>query len=205
MPEAAGHGGSDTPLAAAAGLDERCRDVIALADNFGIRRFHFAGYSMGGWIGTGLARSCPQRLLSLAIAGWDPIDGARHFTRLAGEEDRRREFEHLLNRLIVGKPSLVGAARREFYAVTYLRMFSDVPSLMWLATGLQPLMLAVGADDPYAMSVRHAADALGADFQVLPGDHLTAFGALELGTSILDWLRSQTSQFSMSTPATTRP
>ena len=47
----------------------RVADVVAVLDDLGIRRAHFYGYSMGGYIGWGIAKYAPDRFLSLIIGG----------------------------------------------------------------------------------------------------------------------------------------
>src|SRR5262249_18139552 len=58
--DARGHGSSDKPHDPAAyGLDKRAGDVVAVLDAIGISRAHFWGYSMGSWIGFGMAAFAP--------------------------------------------------------------------------------------------------------------------------------------------------
>ncbi len=61
-----GHGGAPVPPGpySMAGL---AADVIAVLDDLGIERFHYAGVSLGGAIGQWLAIHHPERLLSLAV------------------------------------------------------------------------------------------------------------------------------------------
>jgi pimeloyl-ACP methyl ester carboxylesterase len=60
--DARGHGRSDKPHdpEAAAGLERRPADVVAVLDDLGIDRAHYFGYSLGGWIGFGLAKYAPR-------------------------------------------------------------------------------------------------------------------------------------------------
>jgi pimeloyl-ACP methyl ester carboxylesterase len=74
--DARGHGASDKPHAPQAyGLPLFVGDVLAVLDEMEIARAHFFGYSMGGWIGFGLARYAPARLLSLIVGGHHPEGG----------------------------------------------------------------------------------------------------------------------------------
>ncbi len=58
-----GHGKSGKPHDPAMyGLASRASDVIAVLDDLGSRKADFMGYSMGGWIGFGLAKYGPQSL-----------------------------------------------------------------------------------------------------------------------------------------------
>jgi len=63
--DARGHGGSDAPPGPYS-LDTLGRDALALMDALGVAHAHFAGLSMGGMVGLGLALDRPDRLLSLA-------------------------------------------------------------------------------------------------------------------------------------------
>jgi 3-oxoadipate enol-lactonase len=60
-----GHGGSDAP-AGPYTLAQLGADAIGLMDALGIGKAHFAGLSLGGMTGLGLALDHPDRLLSLA-------------------------------------------------------------------------------------------------------------------------------------------
>jgi len=54
--DARGHGESDEPHDAAAyTLSSRVNDIVAVMDSIGILRADYWGYSMGGWIGFGMA------------------------------------------------------------------------------------------------------------------------------------------------------
>lgn len=45
-----------------------------MLDSLGIERAHYWGYSMGGWIGFGMAKHAPQRLRALIIGGQHPYE-----------------------------------------------------------------------------------------------------------------------------------
>ena len=69
-----GHGGSDKPHDVADyTLDRRVTDVTAVLDALGIEKASFWGYSMGGWIGFGLAMQRPQRVDRLVIGAQHPF------------------------------------------------------------------------------------------------------------------------------------
>ena len=71
-----GHGLSDKPSDAALyGDRQRAGDVIAVIDALGYERAHLLGYSMGGWMAVAAARYFPERLSTLVIGGWDPVNG----------------------------------------------------------------------------------------------------------------------------------
>lgn len=71
--DARGHGGSDKPHEPEAyKLDQFAKDITAVLDDLHIERAHFWGYSMGGWIGFGVASYAAHRLESLIIGGAQP-------------------------------------------------------------------------------------------------------------------------------------
>jgi pimeloyl-ACP methyl ester carboxylesterase len=70
MIDARGHGGSDKPhYPEAYRLEARVGDVVTVLDILGIAKAHFWGYSMGGWIGFGMAVFAPERVDRLVIGG----------------------------------------------------------------------------------------------------------------------------------------
>jgi pimeloyl-ACP methyl ester carboxylesterase len=84
--DARGHGTSDKPHDVAAyTLDHRVADVTAVLDVLRIEKAHFWGYSMGGWIGFGMAKYASQRLAKLVIGGQHPfardLSGLRQWLR----------------------------------------------------------------------------------------------------------------------------
>jgi pimeloyl-ACP methyl ester carboxylesterase len=71
--DARGHGMSGKPHDPAAyDLVLRAGDVLTAMDAAGVSRAHYVGYSMGGWIGFGLARAAPQRFTSMVLGGAHP-------------------------------------------------------------------------------------------------------------------------------------
>ncbi|MGC4086562.1 MAG: alpha/beta fold hydrolase [Polyangiaceae bacterium] len=72
--DARGHGQSDKPHAREAHtLPLRVGDVTAVLDALELPQVDFFGYSMGGWIGFGMAAYAPERLRSLIIGGAHPF------------------------------------------------------------------------------------------------------------------------------------
>jgi pimeloyl-ACP methyl ester carboxylesterase len=72
--DARGHGESDKPHDAAAyTLSNRVNDIVAVMNSIGILRADYWGYSMGGWIGFGMAMQAQARLRTIIIGGQDPF------------------------------------------------------------------------------------------------------------------------------------
>jgi pimeloyl-ACP methyl ester carboxylesterase len=71
--DARGHGQSDKPHDPKAyDLRLRAADVVAVLDDLRVQRADFLGYSMGGWIGFGLAKHFPERFNSFILGGAHP-------------------------------------------------------------------------------------------------------------------------------------
>lgn len=71
--DARGHGRSDKPHDGAAyDLRLRAADVVAVLDDLRVQRADFLGYSMGSWIGFGLAKHFPERFNSFILGGAHP-------------------------------------------------------------------------------------------------------------------------------------
>lgn len=65
-----GHGASDKPHDPQAyKMALRVADVVTVLDDLNISKAHYCGYSMGGWIGWGIAKYAPERFHSLIIGG----------------------------------------------------------------------------------------------------------------------------------------
>jgi pimeloyl-ACP methyl ester carboxylesterase len=79
-----GHGASDKPTDPESyALDLRVADVLAVMDDLQIERADYLGYSMGGWIGLGVASSVPERIGSLVVGGAHPYGQNLAFFRQA--------------------------------------------------------------------------------------------------------------------------
>ena len=114
--DARGHGLSDKPHDSAAyPLPLRVGDVVAVLDALNVPAAHYWGYSMGGWIGFGLAKYAPDRVQALIIGGAHPYErrlpGA---SRLDGS-DAKAFIEALLGRLGVDFATLPPEKQAEFF------------------------------------------------------------------------------------------
>lgn len=140
-----GHGQSDKPSHASRySLPNRAGDVAAVLDAEGIEKAHFIGYSMGGWIGTGMAKHRADRLLSLTIGGWDPetemppvaddFDLKRDLlsSRLRGKEARPDLVEWFEDAYLPGLAACWSHLRDKEGAVEALAdLAKSVPVMLW--------------------------------------------------------------------------
>jgi pimeloyl-ACP methyl ester carboxylesterase len=75
--DARGHGASAKPHDPAAYTAVlRVSDVVAVLDALHLRKVHYCGYSMGGWIGFALAQYVPERFHSLMLGEMHPYKRA---------------------------------------------------------------------------------------------------------------------------------
>lgn len=166
------------------GRDGRADLVAALADDRGVDRFHFVGYSMGGWVGGALARRHPDRLRSVSIGGWDVVDGMATSVRAVKELlDIDLTFDLLLD---LGRPVMpevadAGPERIAGWRRTHELLDAEAPDDLAVLGSLGvPLHLWCGRDDAYHAAMASAAESTGARFDSVPGDHFTAFHTHEV-------------------------
>jgi pimeloyl-ACP methyl ester carboxylesterase len=188
--DARGHGQSDKPYAPEAhSLEARVSDVIAVLDALELSAVHFLGYSMGGWIGFGLAALAPARLRSLAVGGAHPfLDSVTaQLDPDATEPDRFIEAMEL----VLGEP--VPTETRQFLLRNDSRavlasLRERVPLDDVLRRIEVPCFLFAGSDDRrHHLVKRAAAEISGARFVSLPGrGHL---GALAHSNEVLPHLQ----------------
>jgi pimeloyl-ACP methyl ester carboxylesterase len=68
-------------------LPLRVSDIVAVLDELGIEKAHYYGYSMGGWIGFGMAKHASDPLRTLIIGGAHPYaDKAEPFYGVDGTD-----------------------------------------------------------------------------------------------------------------------
>jgi pimeloyl-ACP methyl ester carboxylesterase len=182
--DARGHGASDKPHDEAAyDMALRVSDVTSVLDALDLQRAHFFGYSMGGWIGFGMAKFAPDRVHSLILGGAHPfaerVQGFRD--GLAGG---MTSFISMLRQAFgpVMTPAMLERLKandlQALLALSYDRTdFSDV-----LPSMTMPSLLYVGEDDPRLAGVRECARLMpNATLFTLPGcGHVAAFGHPEL-------------------------
>ena len=182
--DARGHGASDKPHDPAAyDLELRAGDVTAVLDDLGIQRAHFFGYSMGGWIGFGLAKYAPSRFYSLILGGAHPYaESAQGFRDILSSG--RDKFISSLTQAF--GPYMTPAMSERLLAndlVAGLALSQDRADLSSvLPTMTMPCLIFVGEADPRLTAVGECAKQIGkAAFFSLPAcGHVAALGRSDL-------------------------
>jgi pimeloyl-ACP methyl ester carboxylesterase len=170
-----GHGASDKPHDPAAyTLDKRAGDVVAVLDDLGISKAHFWGYSMGSWIGFGMAKHAPARVDRLVLGGPGPaarnLEGSRQMMRTGIAEG----YEALIAVAEKRYGFTATAKHREKMLRADLQAFLaaavDRPSLEEVLPAMQmPCLLYVGEADPLFAEAKAAAQLIpNARFFSLP-------------------------------------
>jgi pimeloyl-ACP methyl ester carboxylesterase len=172
--DARGHGASDKPHdpEAAAGLEQRPADVVAVLDDLGIERAHYFGYSLGGWIGLGLAKYAPERIHSLIIGGVQPYGQSMELYR-QGLTRGIEGWVALVEKMLDSPLTLKTKERllsNDFEALS-ASVADDRPDISGiLPTLTMPCLLYAGEADPlYPLVERCASEVPNGRFFSLPG------------------------------------
>jgi pimeloyl-ACP methyl ester carboxylesterase len=172
-PDSLAHGGSDTPADPTLyGARRRAFHLAAVLDALGIERAHVVGYSMGGWMASALAAFYPERVASLAIGGWDVVNGMYTPAAAWGLPRITGEILNVLARR--DHPELMEWVRPE-HEPGLTAAIDGMNDLAGLAEGVArcaaPVTLWVGREDLYHDAVIRFATANGFPVIALPGDH----------------------------------
>jgi pimeloyl-ACP methyl ester carboxylesterase len=182
--DARGHGASDKPHDAAA-YDHalRASDVTAVLHELGVQKAHFFGYSLGGWIGFGLARYAPDRIASMILGGAHPFEENMQPFRDAMPRDMDA-FMASMERVYDGHltPALRDRLRKNDLEALSVLTQDRLSLAAMLPTMTMPCLLFVGEADPRLSRVQECVSNLGnATFVSLPGrDHVGTFVASDL-------------------------
>jgi pimeloyl-ACP methyl ester carboxylesterase len=179
-----GHGRSDKPHDPKAyDLAQHASDVLAVLDELGVQKADYFGYSLGGWIGFGLAKYAPERFRSFSFVGAHPYaENLQPFRNLMPKD--LDAFSAVIDQIFGRR--LTAAMRTRLLAndLDALRMLckdresnADV-----LASMIMPCLLIVGELDPRLAPVRQCASELSnAMFLSLPEcDHIASAVRSEL-------------------------
>src|ERR671916_3219271 len=171
--DARGHGASDKPHdpEAAASLEQRPADIVAVLDDLGIDRAHYFGYSLGGWIGLGLAKYAPERIHSLVIGGAQPYGQSMEFDRQGltrGIEGWVAVVEKMLGSTVT--PRMKERLLSNDVQALFASVANDRPGISGiLPTTTMPCLLYAGDADPLRPLVERCASELpNARFFSLP-------------------------------------
>jgi pimeloyl-ACP methyl ester carboxylesterase len=186
--DARGHGQSDKPHDPTAySLEKHAADVVSALDALALAKAHFWGYSMGGWIGFGMAKYALERVDRLVIGASHPYarnqEAARQFfqAHLGDSADdfvMAVEARYRTQVSPAQKARLRSADRHALLALSQNRPeLSDIPPAMRM-----PCCLYSGEADPLFPQVEAASRQIPkAVFFSLPGlSHTGAFRSSDL-------------------------
>jgi len=182
--DARGHGASDKPYEPAAyDLPLRVADVIAVLDDLQVRSADYFGYSLGGWIGFGMAKYAPSRCHSLILGGAHPYaEDMQPFRDLMPQEPAA--FLAMMEKIYGPhmRPSIrAGLVANDLKAL--LALTQDRPSLAdMLPTMSMPCLLFAGDADPRFSKVQECVKALTnvTFFSLSQCDHVAGYARSDL-------------------------
>jgi pimeloyl-ACP methyl ester carboxylesterase len=178
--DALGHGESEMSTDPAMYTREkRGRDVAAILEAEDIEKVHYVGYSMGGFIATGFAEFCADRILSLTIGGWPIVPTEKHL------EVFTEDYAAMLVTSVLTKPehaiyreSEVNQAAVKAVWVQLKDVKGAKEAIAALVQSGTPVQLWLGKDDDggdtYARGLEVAAEIGGLTVLEVEGDHATA-------------------------------
>lgn len=175
-PDLLGHGLSEKPSEYEDyAIDRQVDLIVELINSLGYKRAHIISYSSGSWLALGLAQRYPEYLVSLAIGGWDCVDG---LPDISGE---KLTFDMFMDFAKQTAPELVSSIDLE--SENALRCFfntlrEQLPMREVLRMLLVPVSFWAGMDDPYHSSLNHLANEYNLPFISGAGDHVSALSNL---------------------------
>jgi pimeloyl-ACP methyl ester carboxylesterase len=157
-------------------------DVLAVLEALRLPKAHFFGYSMGGWVGYGLAKHAPERVASLIIGGAHPYHDQSYldaFGQLDGGDPEaflaalERVLEEPIPRDLVPRVFANDLRALTAAAAQPRPSLEDV-----LRTMVMPCLLLVGEADRRRAAVERCAKHIAhATLVTLPGlSHVGALG-----------------------------
>lgn len=173
MVDARGHGASDKPHNPKDyALDRLVSDITNVLDDLNIMKTHYLGYSMGGWIGFGMAKYASQRLNALIIGGAQPYGRSFENARKLLSRGLEAWMPFVENWGIYSPEALARLRKNDVKAL--LAIIQDRPDMSNILSSMtMPCLLYTGgADDQCDLMERCAKELLNATFVSLPGlDH----------------------------------
>jgi pimeloyl-ACP methyl ester carboxylesterase len=174
-PDSLAHGCSDSPADPMLfGARRRALHLAAVLDALGIERAHVIGYSMGGWMASAFTAFHPNRVASLAIGGWDVVNGMYTPAAAWGLPKITGEMLNAMARR--DHPELMTWVRPE-HEVGLAAAVDGMNDLVGLAEAVAhcavPVTFWVGKEDLYYDAVVRFATASALSVITLPGDHIS--------------------------------
>lgn len=151
--------------------EHRAGDIVAVLDALGVDQAHYFGYSMGGWLGTAMAKFAPERLASICIAGW-PIEREPNAEFDAMDPDEA--WATVKRGLFFGNPKEFAniTERTEQSIRNCMNAIADNDGALEAVAALNcPVMMVCGEDDTMFEAAQKAAEKLKVPFLPVPGDH----------------------------------
>lgn len=168
-----GHGASDKPHDAAAySLQARATDVVTVLDALGVERTHYFGYSLGGWVGFGLARYAPERVHSLILGGAQPYGQDMSLYRQMLGQGLAASLKLIEQTAGISLPETVKQRFLQNDAQALLAAYwHDRPDISTILPGMaMPCLLFSGEADSLSPAIQRCAEELlQATFIGLPG------------------------------------
>lgn len=192
--DARGHGASGKPHDPAAySLERFVADIVAVLDALGIEHTDYMGYSMGAWIGFGLARLHPQRVSALILGGAGPA--CERCSAFDGLDGRHADaFVEALETMMgerLTQRAREGLKANDLVALTALMQHRPDEPVQLPVLPMPTLLFAGTADLRHETVARCAAELPASQFVSLPGrNHLQAIADLDaLAPRVLAFLR----------------
>jgi pimeloyl-ACP methyl ester carboxylesterase len=177
--DARGHGASGKPHEPDAyAMRLRVGDILAVLRDLGISRTNYFGYSMGGWIGFGVAKYAPEHLGALIIGAASPGPRQRAGAGLLADDAIRQGAAAILKMWDASLPAAVTERILANDMDAIRAAIADDPGYEDILPAIKvPTLLIAGDVDPvYAATEAAAAKIPNARFVPLPG--LSHVGAL---------------------------
>jgi pimeloyl-ACP methyl ester carboxylesterase len=196
--DARGHGQSDKPHALEAySLQNRVSDITAVLDDLQIPKAFYFGYSMGGWVGYGLALHAPHRFHALVIGGQHPYaQGMQELREVIqiGIDEGVEIFIDQQKTEFGAVPPQREERMRAFDFEALMAVTQDRASLEFILPRISiPCLLIVGEQDEVRPLVKKCAQVIPDNRLItLPGtDHI---GVLSQADAVIPHIRQFLSQ-----------
>jgi len=175
--DARGHGESEKPHDSAAySLAHHVADIVAVLDDLGIPSAHYWGFSMGGWIGFGLAVLAPERIEALILGAAHPYERMLPEARRLDGSDPELFLERFFQRQNLIREEMEPLKLQEFLNNDFQAIAAAQQDRASLEESLSsitnPIFLYVGeADGALPQVNKCAAELPDSSFVSLPGQN----------------------------------